>query len=192
MNEVIEDDHFRNTSPEVMPRRTDTERFPEVMPRRREGVYSPETASRDDLVDFVGRLSTLGATLDQIEDVKAKWATWDEDLAPGELSRHDLVRLDDGALSKALADARAEYVEHTSTEDEQAAAEHRAAVQDMLNEAYLVVANSNVPGVLYWVGNDPVKANAIWIAEQTLPDHAARKGVLDPLVVGFDLSVPAS
>lgn len=158
----------------------------EVSASRHPSGSQTEVRNRDSLESFVERLSTLGATVDEIEAIKGAWETWDE--GDPEYNRHDLVRLDDATLSKMMADVRAEHVSNTLTEEEQADKEYREAVAGHLNDAQNVVVNSTVDGVLEWVGDDRAKARAAYVAELTVPEHRARKGVVGGLrdAFGFD------
>lgn len=142
-----------------------------------------EVRDRDSLEAFVERLTVLGATLDEVEAIKQAWPTWDQD--DPEYTRRELVRLDDATLGRLMAEVRAEHVSNTMTEDEQAEAEYRAAVAGYVDEAQRVVVNSTVDGVLEWVGDDRAKARAAYVAELTVPDHKARKGVVGGLRDGF-------
>lgn len=188
MSEEVREDRFRNVGAEVRPMRRPEEAGLEVAVSRHPAGAMTEVRDRDSLPAFVERLSILGASVDEIEAVKAHWDTWDEGADDLEYTRHDLVRLDDADLRKMLAGVRSEYVESTQTEDEQAEAEFREAVAGHLNDAQLVVVNSTVDGVLEWVGDDRAKGRAAYVAELTVPDHKARKGVVGGLrdAFGFD------
>lgn len=149
MSEVRQDDRdYRDVSTEVEP-----------APRR----STQEVLSRDTVDYATQRLAANGATLDEIEDFRAAWDDWD-DAAEG-LSRYQFVRLDDAAIVRLIADGRAEWVAHTHTEDEQAAAEHAAKVQGLHDEAATAVA-STIQVVEDWVGDDPARAEAAYYAEQ--------------------------
>ncbi len=183
MSEEVSEDRFRNVGAEVLPmRRSETAGVETSVGRHPAGSQS-EVRNRDSLESFVERLTVLGATLDEITAVEDAWETWDE--GDPQYSRFDLVRLDDATLRTMMAEIRAEHVTHTLTEEEQADRDYREAVAAALNEAQLVVVNSTVDGVLDWVGDDPAKARAAYIAELTVPEHRARKGVVEALRTSF-------
>jgi hypothetical protein len=167
----------------VLPMRRREEAGLEVAASRHPAGAQAEVRNRDSLESFVERLTTLGATLDEIDAIKGAWDTWDE--GDPEYNRHDLVRLDDATLGRMMADVRAEHVSNTLTEEEQADKEYREAVAGHLNDAQNVVVNSTVDGVLEWVGEDRAKARAAYIAELTVPGHKARKGVVGGLRDAF-------
>lgn len=180
------EDRFRNVGAEVLPMRRSDAAGIEAAAGRHPAGQQIEVQSRDSLEAFVQRLTVLGATLDEIDAVSDAWPTWDED--EPQYSRYDLVRLDDATLVAMMKEIRAEHVTHTLTEEEQADRDYREKVAAALNEAQLVVVNSTVDGVLEWVGDDRARARAAYIAELTVPDHRARKGVVAGLrsEFGFD------
>lgn len=182
MSEEVREDRFRNVGAEVRPMRRSDAAGVEVEPSR-PAPQQLEVRVRDSLESFTQRLTALGATLDEIDAVAGAWDTWDED--DPQYSRYDLVRLDDSTLVRMLVEIRQEHETHTFTEEEQADRDYREAVAGALNEAQLVVVNSTVDGVLEWVGDDRARGRAAFIAELTVPDHKARKGVVEWLRVRF-------
>lgn len=178
MSEVRTDDRIQNPpSSETRPRikRTYT---PEVrQDDRPANPPSPEVRARGSVEEFVGRISSLGATLDEIDAVREHWdEPWDSDW-----SKDRVVRLSDDELRALIQEGRDEFTTSTMTEDEQAGQEHRAAVLGYRDEAENIVVSGTVDQVLEWVGDDPARAEAVIVAEQTVPDHKVRSTLLAAL-----------
>lgn len=162
--------------------RNDRERTPVVSEVRQDrALNAPGAEIRDrySLPAFVSRLTSVGATLDEVQAVRDHW---DDPADPADpYTKEELCRLGDQELYDLILAGRQEFDQGTMTEDEEASARHRAAVLALAAEAENIVRNSRVPDVLEWVGDDVARAEAAWMAEQTIPDHEARKTLVEQL-----------
>lgn len=127
---------------------------------------------------FLARMRQLGATEEELAGVRDDWGNYDgEDWTP-ERKAQVLAATDD-QLRAMLAEVRAEYEVGTVTEEEHAARARQHDYQLQLREAADRIGGT-VADVLGWVGDDPVKAEAVLELEQG-PDGADRKTLVEPL-----------
>lgn len=138
---------------------------------------------------FATRLRDLGATDDEVQAVVDSW----DDLDPDDSTdpeawtraRRDQVAVAPDAELAAMIDAaRDEYEVGTTTEEEAANRAHMVAYQAAYTEAQGRIGG-NVDSVLAWVGDDPVRAEAVLELEQR-PEGAQRKTLVAPLLALVD------
>lgn len=171
----VRQDGFRHSGPEVAgPSGHDGS--PEVAPRVAV-EHGPEVAIDESVETFIGRLTELGATIDEVEAVRAAWdQPWDGET----FSKRDLLHMSDAQLSALIEAGRREYVEGTLTEDEQAVTEHKLAVAAAYDDATHQVSVGSVAEVLEWA-TTPARAEAASQAEQAQTEHPARVTLLRSL-----------
>lgn len=163
-------------SPEVLPHAA-IDHGPEVAPHQ-PAAAGPEVVQADNLEAFVGRLTALGATLDEVDQVREHWdGGWDD----ADYTKADLLRASDDELRGMIVGARQEYIESTMTEDEQADRDFRMAVTNTRADAERQVQAGSVDQVLEWAGADRARAQAALEAEQSVPDHTVRKTLVERL-----------
>lgn len=153
------------------------------IPRRPAAV---ETRSVRDTV--LGRLAELGADEDELAQVAEDWDLVDPDECTEPdcwtaAKRDALVYAGDNELAAMLARARTEYETGTHDEDEQAALDFQRAVEAAKVEAADRIGG-NVDSVLGWVGDDVVRASAVWELEHA--GGAPRKTLVEPLGAMID------
>jgi hypothetical protein len=132
--------------------------------------------TRGPLDQFLARLADLGATDDEQADVAATWH--DDEAFPPEW-RQELLHMGDNELAAMIREVREEHRLGTTTEDDDADAEAHAAYRAAMAEAAERIGG-NVQAVLAWVGDDPVRAQAVHQLE-TGPDGAGRKTLVEPV-----------
>lgn len=114
---------------------------------------------REDPLDgFCKRMAAAGATAEQIEEVRNQWDQFDEDWTP---KRQAEVRFWSTArIRRELETIDDEFVEATTTEDEEAELDLAAARQATIVDARQVI-DRRIDLVLEWVGDDLLRADAI-------------------------------
>ena len=142
------------------------------------------TEVRSPLDDFLDRLRQLGATPDEMDAVARTWDQLDPDDSPDpdawtRARREEVRRAGDDYLRALILEGRAEYEYGTTTEKDAAAKAAHAAYAAALAEAQGRIGGT-VPAVLAWVGDDPLRAEAVLHLE-TLPEGANRKSLAAPL-----------
>lgn len=148
------------------------------MPNPKSARRRVSTSDRQSDLDFVlGRLAKLGATDDEMAEVRDSWFdNTHGDLATG---RRFLRDAPDAVLLKAIAEVRDEFEESTTSETEKVEASDEYARQVAAVEAYDKIGD-NVATILEWVAADPVRARAVLDLEQG--EHGAqRKTLIEPL-----------
>lgn len=140
------------------------------------------TEMRSPLDQFIDRLRQLGATDEEVDDVLATWDDFDSDPHAPEAWTHAqrarVLAMGDNELRALIESGRQEYAYATTTEDEAAEQGARRARQRAATEAEDRI-NGNVAGILAWVGDDPVRATAVYSLEKASP--SPRKTLLEPL-----------
>lgn len=146
---------------------------------------------RDPLDDLSARLARLGASDDDIAELRTAWNDPDAEFA---IPRNELVRMDDATLAKLIADADAEYDDHTDAdaltddgddgrgEPGDARVEGEALIAAEVVEAWEAekVADMAIGDTLAWIGTDVERARLV-LAQEVLRGDAARKGIVEPL-----------
>lgn len=148
-----------------------------------------EAQSLSPLEQFVGRIQLLGATDEEIAQVRETWDELDEQWTAED--RDNLANLSDDDLRAELLATREEYDHATTTEDEQDQRDAATWLEQVRAEAAEVIGQ-NVGQVLGWVGEDAGRALAILELEQS-ESGAKRKGVVEPLtemVAGETTGIP--
>lgn len=128
----------------------------------------PGSDRQDPRTAFGDRLRLLGAADDVVDEVLKAWddPDWDD--------RDQWVAASDETLRAELVAIEKEYRQGTQTPEEEAMARYLAVYA----EAEGIVAE-NIDVVTGWVGDDPVRAEAVYERE-TLPETGKqRKGVLE-------------
>lgn len=121
-------------------------------------TVTPEQEVEGELDYLLRRLTALGATDDELDRLAAEWAEIPAD------ERAHIISLDDEALARDLADARAEHEFATTTEDEAAAQEAEQAAAVLRGEVAERIEWS-VAKIAEWVGDDAARAQAVIDAE---------------------------
>jgi len=155
---------------------------PKGMPRTTDGER------RGELDHFLARLSDLGATGDELAQVRDAW----DDLEPDDAEPYDdgepawtraerskLVNASDHQLTELLRRARVEHHIGTHDEDDDAEVERRRSYDRAMAEAQERIGG-NVQAILGWVGDDPVRAQAVHQLERG-EGGANRKTLVEPL-----------
>jgi hypothetical protein len=157
---------------------------------------STTSEGRSELDQFITRLSDLGATDDELTQVREQWDALEPDDTPDDPDlgpawtrayRDQLVATGDRELTQLLRRARAEHLEGTTDPDEAEATARRRAYDRALGEAQDRVGGT-VAEVLAWVADDPVRAQAVHQLE-TSSDGANRKTLVEPLADLLDAYV---
>lgn len=130
---------------------------------------------RTPLDDFLTRLQQLGASPDQVQSVADTWDQFDTD--DGEDSwtperRAMLMALGDTELGQLIDASRDEYNYATTSEEDAAAADHTRHLEAAIAEAQGRIG-ANVQSVAAWVGDDPVRAEAV-LRLELAPEGANR------------------
>lgn len=181
MDSEVRNDTMRHVGPEVAPRMPGP-RTPEVAPPGYDAAGdhidshdgSPETSNPYTLAAMVSRLSTLGATLDEIALVEG---SWDDPWEPG--AREAFFAMSDADLLAEIRGTREEFEHDTLTEDEQADVDFRRAVDAARPEAENQTVHGSIDGVLSWVDGDRVRAQAA--LESELAQSEPRKTLVPQL-----------
>jgi len=155
---------------------------PKGLPRRADGER------RSELDHFLTRLEDLGADDEELAQVRDAW----DDLEPDDAEPYDdgepawtraerskLVNASDHELVALLRRARQEHAIGTTDEDDQAEQERRRAYDRAMAEAQERIGG-NVQAIIGWVGDDPVRAQAVHQLE-TSEGGANRKTLVEPL-----------
>lgn len=155
-------------------------------PKGRVRSSAPEMRSEQD--QFLTRLADLGATEDELDQVRDAWDDLDPDDTPDDpdlgpawtlARRTELVNAGDHELTALLRRARIEHDEGTTTEDEADEQERRREYDRAMAEGQERIGG-NVDAVLAWVGDDPVRAQVAHQLE-TGEGGANRKTLVEPL-----------
>lgn len=129
------------------------------------GAVRVSNESRGDLETLLARLDLLGASPDELDQVREGWDDLDDDWTLE--ARAAFVRMSDADLVAAIQGVRDEYRLGTTTEAEEHTqatirAEDDLAAGDVLSQA--------IPHVLAWVGDDDARAFAVHDAEARRPE----------------------
>lgn len=149
-------------------------------PYASKGAKTPAAETADPLEHFLGRLTALGATEDELDGVRDSWDTFEPDDDPENPEpwtserQAEMVSANDADLREMIEAAREEYEHGTTTEED---AEAKDAHDDLMAEAKDVAAGT-VADALEWVGDDPDRAVAVLAWEQ---DGQGRVTLLRPL-----------
>ena len=142
----------------------------------------PEVRSHRD--EVLARFRELGANDEEVAQIAEAW----DDLDPSDSTEPDawtrekrdaLRYAGDHELQRLLDRARREYTEGTTTEEEEAEAEHARAVDAARVEA-LDRIGGTVGAILGWVGDDLARAHAVLSVEPPI-DEGGRKTLIEPL-----------
>jgi hypothetical protein len=119
-----------------------------------------------ELDTLLARLEKLGATADELDQVREGWDDLDDDWTVE--TRHRFAGASDDELVAAIAGVREEYRLHTTTVEDDAA-EHERRTDAALAEGVAVYSQS-IPAVMTWVGGDDARAYAIHSLESQRPE----------------------
>lgn len=137
-----------------------------------------EPDSARDKATLLRRLRMLGLDDDGLQDVDDHWDDLnDDDWTPAK--RYQLVRASDSVLMAAIRDRYAEFMDSTTTTEQQDIAALDAAVTRAEVEANDKIGGT-VADVLAWVGDSRVRAMAASNLERG-PDGGSRKTLTEAL-----------
>lgn len=160
-------------------------------PKGRVRSTTPEKRTEQD--QFLTRLADLGATEDELDQVRDAWDELDPDDTPDDpdlgpawtlARRTELTHASDHELTALLRRARIEHDEGTTTEDEADEQERRREYDRAMAEATERIGG-NVPSILGWVGDDLVRAQVVHQLE-TGEGGANRSTLVEPLQAMLD------
>lgn len=138
-------------------------------PYQGKGWPRVNSETRSPLEQFVIRLRQLGATEDEVSAVVETWDQFDEDPHAPEAWTHPqrakVLRLGDNELRQMIVDGRREYAYATTTQEEADRKQAKAAQHRAMSEVQERI-DGNVAGILAWVGDDRIRAQAALAAEQ--------------------------
>lgn len=128
---------------------------------------------------FIERITKLGATADEVAEVRARWDDFDDDWTPD--TRAALLSWPDSKLRAEMLLSRAEFAESTQSDDERAEADAAARAADFDSAVAEVsdIIGLAVPKIIEWVGGDPLRAEAALSVERQASDP--RKTLVEPL-----------
>lgn len=140
----------------------------DVDPFAAQGEPRVAPQSDSELEGFVERLRQLGATDDELAQVRDGWDDFDDPTDPDATwtpeKRYLFVRLSDRHLLEAIRGPRHEYEYATHDEDEQGQLDAERAYIAAKGEAFARLGG-NVGSIIDWVVTDTVRAQAVIDAE---------------------------
>ena len=145
--------------------------------RKTPSSLTTQPEKQGDLQYVLRRLAALGATPDELRDVKAGWDMLDDGWT--EDQRAAFARLSDSELRAEIERVRAEYALGTKTEQEAADEADRIAYDAAVEEAIGRIGGT-VPRILEWVAADPVRARAV-LELEAHPQGQGRKTLVAAL-----------